>query len=203
VSEAFAWADENVREVVERAVSIVERALGTNAERVSLVELFGDDGAAEQKTWLDIYRKLVSAEAICSHGTWISTEQPPLGPMTESAFKVGAALDRSRIGEVIGRREAYCRAMRRAIRPRDVLMMPTAPSVAPLKGSGNDRNSDYYRRMLAFGAVGGAGKLPQISMPFATADGAPIGLSILAAFGEDAYLLDVACAVGEQFANVR
>jgi amidase len=192
-----------VRAAVEGTASIVERALGTNAERVSLVELCGDDGAAELKTWLDIYRKLVSAEAMSNHGTWIATEQPPLGPMTEAGFDVAAALDRSQIGEVIGLREAYYRAMRRTIRPRDVLLMPTAPCVAPLKGLGGDRNSDYYRRALACGAVGGAGKLPQISMPLATADGAPIGVSILGAFGEDAFLLDVACSVGEQFANVR
>jgi amidase len=203
LSEPFSWADDSVRQAVEGAVAVVELALGATAEPVSLVELCDDDGAAEQKTWLDIYRKLVSAEAMCSHGTWIAAEQPELGPMTESGFKAGAALDRSRIGEVIGRREAYCRAMRRTIRSRDVLVMPSAPSVAPLKGTDSDRNSDYYRRALAFGAVGGAGKLPQISTPLATADGAPIGVSILGSFGEDALLLDVACAVGEQFANVR
>jgi amidase len=36
------------------------------------------------------------------------------------------------------------------------------------------------------------GRLPQVSLPIADADGVPVGLSLLARHGEDSFLLHVA-----------
>jgi amidase len=38
-------------------------------------------------------------------------------------------------------------------------------------------------------SIAGLGRLPQISMPLADVDGAPYGLSLLAGFGHDHFLL--------------
>jgi amidase len=74
-----------------------------------------------------------------------------------------------------------------------LLCIPTAPTIAPLKGTITfDRNSEYYRRTLSLNAIAGVGRLPQVSIPLAQAGGAPIGLSLLGAHGEDKFLVDVA-----------
>ncbi|MCI0334548.1 MAG: amidase [Planctomycetes bacterium] len=190
VSEAFDTADAEVRDALRPAVEFVERVFDIRVQRTSLDELCGDVSAADWNSWRDMYRRLVGAEALSCHGAWLASERPPLGPITESGFKHAESLDRSRLAEVIGRRERYCRHLRRALGPRDLLCLPTAPSVAPLKDMVSlDRNSDYYRLTVAFNAIAGVGRLPQVSMPLATASSAPIGLSLIGAYGEDALLL--------------
>jgi amidase len=195
ISEPWDWADAEVREALGPAVERLAKSFGCSVERTSLVELCEDASAGDSANWVRIYRTLVSAEAMCSHGTWILNERPALGPMTKSGFDIGRTLDRSKLGECIGMREHYAYQLRRSIRASELLLIPTAPTTAPMKGSSRDRNSDYYQRALALNAIAGTGRLPQISMPLSMASGAPIGLSIIGAYGEDAFLLAIADVV--------
>jgi amidase len=202
ITEAFETADADVREAIRPAMEFVDRALGTQIERVSIVELCGDASAADWDNWRDIYRRLVGAEVLSCHGGWIETARPEFGPIIAAGFEHAKTIDRSRLAEVIERRERYAGHLRRVLGPRDLLCIPTAPKIAPLKDAASlDRNSAYYHLTVAFNAIAGVGRLPQVSMPLATAVGAPIGLSLIGAHGEDGFLLDVARRIGEQFAD--
>jgi amidase len=98
------------------------------------------------------------------------------------------------VAEATGRRERSCRRLGASLGPRDLVLMPTTPALAPAKGSLLARLSggdDYYPRALALTSVAGVGRLPQASVPLGDAGGAPAGLSLLGARGEDAFLLGV------------
>src|SRR5829696_5667160 len=86
------------------------------------------------------------------------------------------------------------RAARAASAPHS--MLPSAPALAPLKGSmvsrGQSSVGDYYPRTLSLTSVAGIGRLPQVSLPLAESGGVPVGLSLLAAHGRDAFILEVA-----------
>jgi amidase len=74
--------------------------------------------------------------------------------------------------------------------------MPTTPALAPLKGTiaprGRSATGDYYPRTLSLTSLAGIGRLPQVSLPLAESSGSvPVGLSLLAANGRDAFLLGV------------
>ncbi|MFN9257176.1 MAG: amidase family protein [Gemmatimonas sp.] len=73
-----------------------------------------------------------------------------------------------------------------------VLLMPTAPDVAPQRGLPPKETVAVRERMLALLCPAGLGGLPQLSLPLAQVDGLPVGLSLLAAPGKDEALL--ACA---------
>jgi amidase len=196
ISNMFETADGDVCDAVQGALRDVERVLGVGSGRVTLPELCGDESAADWNSWRDIYRRLVGAEVLSCHGGWLEAERPEFGPIIQAGFDHAKSIDRSLLSEVIGRRERYCSAMWRAIGRRDLLCIPTAPKIAPLKDPASlDRGSDYYHLTVAYNALAGVGRLPQVTMPLATAGGAPIGLSLIAAPGEDAFLLDVALAV--------
>jgi amidase len=196
ITNMFETADADVRDAVQGALHDVERVLGMNSGRVMLQELCGDESAADWNSWRDIYRRLVGAEVLSCHGGWLEAERPEFGPIIQAGFDHAKSIDRSRLGEVIGRRERYCTSLWRALGRRDLLCIPTAPKVAPLKDPASlDRGSDYYHLTVAYNALAGVGRLPQVTMPLATASGAPIGLSLIAAPCEDAFLLDVARAV--------
>jgi amidase len=191
VAEPFALADEAVRTAFHPALDLLTSICGQKPRETTLRELCTDDAVGDMETWANIYRMVTGAEAVSSYGSWLASAQPELGPMAAAGFKFAHSIDRTQLNEVIGQRERYARCLRAALGRRDLLCIPTAPTVAPLKGSkSRDRNSDYYRRTLALNAIAGVGRLPQVSMPLAKVDGVPIGLSLIAAHGEDNFLLN-------------
>ncbi len=74
--------------------------------------------------------------------------------------------------------------------PNNLLFIPTTHSIAPLIGSQYGQLSDYSR-LRGLLNIACLGRLPQISMPITTINDSPIGFSLIAAHGQDHYLLDV------------
>ena len=65
------------------------------------------------------------------------------------------------------------------------------PGPAPLKGVSTDERigADYFGRAHGLVPISCLGRLPEVTMPLALVDTAPMGLSLLAAHGKDAFLL--------------
>src|SRR5258705_13908105 len=104
-------------------------------------------------------------------------------------------LDRRRVAEALQRRHQYCRSLLEFLGPDDLLCIPTTPALAPRKGDPPKRcssGSGYYPRTLGLTSIAGIGRLPQVSLPIADADGVPVGLSLLARHGQDLFLLQMA-----------
>jgi amidase len=202
LSDAFALADPVVWQALASPVARLRTMFGRRVRETSLGELCQDTEAGDLTTWVEIYRALQGAETMSSLAGWIAAANPEFGPATRAGFEFIKKRDRTRIGEAIGRRERYFSQLRRSLGPRDLVCLPTAPAVAPLKRShAYDRDSDYYRRALSLTSIAGVGRLPQVSMPLATVESAPIGLSLIAANGEDAFLLQVAKEIEKHALN--
>jgi amidase len=196
LAEAFALADPAVREALQMPIARIRRDFGNRVHETSLGEFCADADFIDLATWVDIYRALQGGETLSSLSAWIADAKPELGPATQAGFEFIRKRNRTRIGEAIGRRERYFQRLRRSLGPRDLVCLPTAPAIAPLKGShAYDRDSDYYRRTLSLTAIAGVGRLPQVSMPLAMVGTAPIGLSFIAAHGEDQFLLQMAATL--------
>lgn len=192
VKEAFELADLEVRDALQKSVDRL--GLGDRIQEASLADLFGDPRAADLNTWLTIYRVLQATEFESCLGTWITDANPTLGPAMSAGLEFVKKIDRSRVGESIALREHYSRQLNKRLAGGDFLCIPTAPAVAPLKGSkAYDRNSDYYWRTLSLTAIAGAARLPQVTLPHAKVGGAPIGLSLLSGRGNDLAVLQMAC----------
>jgi amidase len=166
----------------------------------SLAELCHDANAADLATWRDCYLLLMAAEVASCHGAWIEAARPEFGPIASAGFEFVMNIDRTQTRETIARREHYSRQLLRALGPRDLLCLPSAPTIAPLKRT-IGRDSDYYRRTLALTSIAGVARLPQVSMPLATASSAPIGLSLIGAHGEDLFLLGVVRALKQEWSQ--
>ncbi len=198
ITEAFALADAEVRDALQPALSRLKAQWGRRVRETSIATLCDDPEAADSITWHDTYRILQRSEARSCFGSWIADVQPPLGPAMASNFALTKQLDRTRVNAGVRRREHYFRRLRGAIGPRDLLCIPTSPTIAPLKGSIlPDSKSDYFSRVLSITGIAGLGRLPEVTMPLATSSRAPIGLSLIAAQYEDAFLLQVCRAFDE------
>ena len=152
-------------------------------------------------SWVDSFCVIQWAEIESCLGAWIANARPEFGPEIAASFQLMKQLDRCRVAEALQRREQYCRSLHEFLGPDDLLCVPTTPALAPLKNHPPRRSSSgtgYYPRTLSLTSVAGMGRLPQVSLPIADAGGVPVGLSLLARHGQDAFLLRMAQNVGRE-----
>jgi amidase len=195
LQDAFEMSDDEVRRALRAPVEKIRTIFPGRTTETSLRDICKDAGGIDLPIWYDTYRQIQWAEIWSCLGSWVTASNPQFGPTTRMNFEHVKKFDRKTAVEAIHRREIYYRCLGRFLGPHDLICMPTAPSVAPKKGSlGADRTTgDYYPRSLALNSVAGIGRLPQVTLPLGQVeDGAPIGLSLLAAQGMDRFLLAVA-----------
>lgn len=201
--EAWALCDPEVSQALAAPLEAVRRLFGDQVQETSLRDIDGEPPDAGLTFWFDTFCTIQWAEIWSSLGTWIEAVHPAFGPRTQNNFELTRTLDRRQIGPASRRREDYCRRLNAFLGPHDLLCLPTTPALAPIKGTLDDdaRKSSfeaaYYPRTLSLTAIAGLGRLPQVTLPLGNASGVPIGLSLLAGYGRDAFLLGVAAQVAE------
>jgi amidase len=182
--DAFDLAGDAVARALEPAVARVSALLG-KPERVTVAA----DGLEQ---WMQVFRVLQAAEAWAQHGEWVRRVKPDLGPGIRQRVQWAADLDASLIGPAKKRREEIARQMDGLLAYGAVLVLPTVPGIAPLRNAAPADTEDFRARALAVLCPAGLARLPQVSLPLGKLDGCPLGLSLIAARGADAMLLELA-----------
>ena len=72
------------------------------------------------------------------------------------------------------------------------VLLPATPSVAPLRFLRDALAERFYRAAITLCSVAGLAGLPAVTLPLATLNGCPLGLSVIAGPGEDEALLAIA-----------
>ena len=85
--------------------------------------------------------------------------------------------------------------MRYLLPEATILCLPTTPFLAPKRGESLSVAAQQRDRLLCLCCHGGLTGVPQVSIPGATVDGLPVGLSIVGAPGSDATLIAAAAAL--------
>jgi amidase len=142
--------------------------------------------------WMDYFRFLQGAEAWACHGMWITREKPALGPGVKERFAWAPTVAPADITRAGTRREEIARRMAEILGGRTVLALPSAPGIALLRNSPPNVLDDLRARALPILCVAGLARLPQMSLPLTQLDGCPLGLSLIAARGNDTLLLELA-----------
>ncbi len=193
ISEGFECADEDVRAALDGPMRLLRERFGGSARSMSLREIDGQAGAEGFDPWFEAFFPLQWAEIWSTLGPWIEQTHPAFGPRAGRSFGLAKGVDRSRITTSMRERERLHRAVQQFMGPNDLLCMPTSPALAPVKGTlPLDRSrGGYFSRVVSYVSVSGIARLPQVTMPLVSSGGVPVGLSLLAAHGRDAFLLDV------------
>ena len=77
-----------------------------------------------------------------------------------------------------------------------MLLLPTSPRIAPLKGTeASDLEIRFRHQAMCLLCIAGLGGLPQVSLPLATFNGCPLGLSVVGRRGVDLDLLECTASV--------
>jgi amidase len=194
--------------IADDAFALVERpvldalrgSLGRTAEQFGKVEhvTVAPDGL---ETWMDVFRIIQGSEIWATHGAWITTEKPYIGPAIAERLRIASELDPSAVAAAKAKRAAILARIEALIGDGDVLVLPTSPRIAPLKGTGQEALEVTYRfQAMCLLCIAGLGGLPQISLPLASLDDCPLGLSIVGRRGSDRMLLALARSIVESAA---
>ncbi len=181
--DAFDLLEPSSRDPVSRALEGLKRTLGA-PEPVAL--------AADLEDWRPAFLAVNGPEIWGAHGDWITKTKPRFGPFIQGRFEVvsQATAERAAPG-----RETLARAAAKMAELLDgdkVLILPTTPGPAPFLKTPPEDVESFRQRILGLTCVAGLARLPQVNLPLAAADGAPVGISILAASGGDMMLLGLA-----------
>ncbi|MFI5344130.1 MAG: amidase [Chlamydiales bacterium] len=197
VKEAFALSDKEVRQKLEKSIEELSKTFSGKIKEISLQHLVEEFTPIPLHNWLETFSMCQGAEIWSTHGSWVQSANPTFGPRTQQNFEHSKQIDRTKLSYFIERREWYFQLMSDFLKHHDLLCFPTIPQIAPLKNSlGTDRYADsYYSKTLSICSIAGICRMPQISLPVATVDSAPIGLSLAAAHRNDAFLLWAASQV--------
>ena len=180
--DAFDVVDPRVTEALEDAVQKAAFIIGPK-EEVTV----SPEGLT---AWFKTFRVLQAAEIWGNHGSWVEEVKPKFGRGIDERI---AWASQVKEGHVIPGKDAH-----RAIKARiyglieegDILCLPSSPRVAPFKNTAtNDIEIRFRNQAMCLLCIAGLGGLPQVTLPLATLDGLPLGLSLVGPRGADAQLL--------------
>ena len=89
-------------------------------------------------------------------------------------------------------REKIVKKINAVILPGTVLVMPTAPCIAPKLDAESAALESFRFNTMALTCIAGLAGLPQVSMPVLAVDDCPVGVSLVGAQGSDEELLKLA-----------
>jgi amidase len=138
------------------------------------------------------FRYIQSREAWLTDGPVIERHAVAMGPGVAERFAFSRDVTDTQVGAARKFRAAFGAHMHKLLGTDGVLVMPTMPDIAPLRSDGEASLEDYRNLAIRMLCLAGLAGLPQISMPLAQRDGAPLGLSLLGPAGSDRSLIALA-----------
>ncbi|MEF7616618.1 amidase [Aquincola sp. MAHUQ-54] len=143
--------------------------------------------------WAAAFRTLQAAEVWLQHGAWFERHGATLGDDVRGRFEKAARVTPAEVAEAQRRRVDASAVMARVLaEPGSVLVMPTVPTIAPSLDDDAARVDDVRQRSQQLLCLAGLAGLPQVSLPWLRIDGAPVGLSVIGARGDDEGVLSAA-----------
>jgi amidase len=181
-TDAFADVPIELAEALAPAVANLCEGV---AERVDRPVRFGPSSQ-----WAQTFRVLQGSEIARQHGAWIDEHRPEFGPGVRERFAWARAIGAEEVARARVERDRIASHMDDLIGAESFLVLPTGPGVAPKLGAPASELEAFRVRALALLCIAGLAGLPQVSVPVATLDNCPVGLSIIAPRGRDRGLLD-------------
>ncbi|MSP94018.1 MAG: amidase [Alphaproteobacteria bacterium] len=186
--DGFDQADASVAAVLHAFLARAYDVLPTREEAI-----VAPDGFAE---WREIFRTIQGREMWTLYGAWIEQHRPNLGPGIKERIAYAATISQD-AASAARTALAKVRAHIRSLIPQGTLAcIPTAPTIAPRIDATPQSLEGFRASAMALTSIAGLSGLPQISIPAATVDGCPAGLSLIGWAGADETLLDMAVTLG-------
>ncbi len=141
------------------------------------------------------FRTIQAYEAWQSHGDFIRREKPQLGPGVKDRFEFGSRISAETVAGARAERHRFQQDFAALFEDDMVLVMPTQPTVAPLKGATEEELDRFRGLALSLTSIAGLLGWPQITLPLGHVHDAPFGISLLGPAGSDRQLIRMAADI--------
>ena len=175
---------------LQASATHVERVLGAAAPSAVALESF------DAMYWH--FRHLQGREAWLTDGPLIERYAPPLGPGVAERFAWSRLVTDAQVDDARTFRAAFVAHLASLLGDDGVLMLPTMPDIAPLRADSEAALESYRTQAIRMLCIAGLSGFPQLSMPLASRDGAPLGLSLLGPAGSDRRLVALAERIADR-----
>jgi amidase len=181
-TDAFAIAEPATAAALASVVERITTAVGSSEHRpVSATVPLAD--------WFSHQRAIQGREAWDTFGEWIDRHNPRFGFDIADNFVRGRETPDAVLAAAREFRAARRAELMAMLDQETILLLPTAPFPAPLRGQPRSAMWGQRTAISTLTTISGTLGAPQVSMPLALVDGLPVGLSILARPGGDDMLL--------------
>ena len=178
-TDAFALAEPEAQGALREASAM----LGATDE----IEISGGRSAV----FLEAYTTLQGLDVMRALGVFLGSG-PSFGATIAPRFEGARALDSAVDPLWRALRKEMAVRMHALLSSGTMLLLPTTPSIAPLRFLRDAHAERFYQAALTLSSVAGLAGLPVVTLPIAVLNGCPLGLSVLAGPGEDEALLAAA-----------
>lgn len=187
--DAFGLIDRPVLDALAPALHRIETVLGPAEERK-----VAEDGFT---TLYWAMRYIQGREAWITDGPMIERYRPPLGPGVADRFQFSSEVTDRQVAESLAIQRAFRERLAALLGSDGVLVLPTMPDVAPLLTQSEEALNDYRNRALNLLCLSVLSGFPQASIPLASRQGAPLGISLMGPAGSDLSLVALAARIAE------
>lgn len=184
-SRDFGWfASGDALEACDPRVQEAYRKLVLQLEEATPVTWLAA-GTLALPDWAEASRTLQGAEVWSQHGAWVQAHGHSLAPSIRERFGSISKLQPDQVLAAEAVREDARRTLADLFERHGVLVLPTVPGIAPLLTSSEEVFTATRERCHLLLAPSALARLPQVTLPWITLDGAPVGLSVLGPRGHD------------------
>jgi amidase len=181
----------------------VRAALAAARDRLALprrqeIDLAGPTGGLE--AWRICFRTIQMREIWAQHGGWIESRKPRFGPEIAERFALAKETAAKPEQGETERRKEITGYVDELLAAGAVMLIPTAADIAPLKSQSSAESLRFRDRTLSLTAISNLTGVPQVQIPVGRVQGAPVGLSLIAARGSDRALLRFAAEAAKKLA---
>jgi len=150
------------------------------------------DGLA---AWARVFRTVQGFEAWQAHGAWIESRKPKLMEAVRGRFEAASHVTADAYREAGVERSRIREEVAGILGGDGVIVLPTLPTIAVRVDADEAEFEAFRAQALQMLCIAGLAGFPQISLPLASVDGCPVGLSLIAPAGRDRALIALARSI--------
>lgn len=181
-SDAFAALDPALASILLESLASAKPSF----EESRNVKVYTGDPAS----WSALFRILQGDEIRKQHLAWVDQYNPDFGPGIRERFEWTRTINNSDLEKAKLQREEVARHLSAILKEDAILCLPTAPDIAPKLNTPPGELDTFRARAFGLLCIAGLARLPQVTLPLASVDGCPIGISLIGPRGCDRALLD-------------
>lgn len=183
-SDVWGLVDSTVRPAWDGALQQITQLLGSAQDCQVVLDSF------DAMYWS--FRYIQGREAWMTDGAFISRYAPVLGPGVKERFDWSSKVTDAQMQEAEQFRARFRQHLADVLGSDGVLVMPSMPDIAPLRTADEASLEAYRNQAVQMLCLAGLAGFPQISLPLASREGAPLGISLLGPAGTDRSLIAIA-----------